>query len=209
MSAVLIGIVVVVVLLAAWLFLQTVRNLGREQESRARIEQLQRDLQTLAGQTQNFSQQLGQLAQNVTKSLEGVTGALQRGVTDSATIAAQAQTAMASELKNSRETLGQIQQQLGAVQQAGHQMSQTAQTLQNILGGAKSRGSLGEVALERLLEDALPRERYQAIPFFQRRGRGCRHLSPRQIIAHRLEIPPRRLSPHQRAKRGASIPAGG
>ena len=161
MSAVLIGIVVVVVLLAAWLFLQTVRNLGKEQESRARIEQLQRDLQTLAGQTQNFSQQLGQLAQNVTKSLEGVTGALQRGVTDSATIAAQAQTAMASELKNSRETLGQIQQQLGAVQQAGHQMSQTAQTLQNILGGAKSRGSLGEVALERLLEDALPRERYQ------------------------------------------------
>ena len=161
MSAVLIGIVVVVVLLAAWLFLHTARNLGKEEESRARMEQLQRDLQTLAGQTQNFSQQLGQLAQNVTKSLEGVTGALQRGVTDSATIAAQAQTAMASELKNSRETLGQIQQQLGAVQQAGHQMSQTAQTLQNILGGAKSRGSLGEVALERLLEDALPRERYQ------------------------------------------------
>src|SRR3989475_12883565 len=161
MSAVLIGIVVVVVLLAAWLFLQTARNLGKEEESRARMEQLQRDLQTLAGQTQNFSQQLGQLAQNVTKSLEGVTGALQRGVTDSATIAAQAQTAMASELKNSRETLGQIQQQLGAVQQAGQQMSQTAQTLQNILGGAKSRGSLGEVALERLLEDALPKERYQ------------------------------------------------
>src|SRR5258707_6205642 len=161
MSAVLIGIVVVVVLLAAWLFLQTARNLGKEQESRARIEQLQRDLQTLSGQTQNFSQQLGQLSQSVTKSLEGVTGALQRGVTDSATIAAQAQTAMASELKNSRETLGQIQQQLGAVQQAGQQMSQTAQTLQNILGGAKSRGSLGEVALERLLEDALPRERYQ------------------------------------------------
>src|SRR6266702_3677473 len=161
MSAVLIGIVVVVVLLAAWLFLQTARNLGKEEESRARMEQLQRDLQTLAGQTQNFSQQLGQLAQNVTKSLAGVTGALQRGVTDAATIAAQAQTAMASELKNSRETLGQIQQQLGAVQQAGHQMSQTAQTLQNILGGAKSRGSLGEVALERLLEDALPRERYQ------------------------------------------------
>jgi DNA recombination protein RmuC len=40
-------------------------------------------------------------------------------------------------------------------------MSQATQTLQNILGGAKSRGSLGEVTLERLLEDALPRERYQ------------------------------------------------
>jgi len=159
-----VGIVValvVVVVLLVWLLLQAAQNRKREEESRARMEQLQRDLQTLAGQTQNFSQQIGQLGQNVTQSLEGVTGALQRGVTDSATIAAQAQSAMAGELKNSRETLGHIQQQLGAVQQAGQQMSQTAQTLQHILGGAKSRGSLGEVALERLLEDALPKERYQ------------------------------------------------
>jgi DNA recombination protein RmuC len=161
MNVVLIGTLLAVVLLALWLFVQSSQGSRKDQEARARMEQLQRDLQTLAGQTQNFSQQLGQLSQNVTTSLEGVTGALQKGVTDSATIASQAQTAMAGELKNSRETLGQIQQQLGAVQQAGHQMSQTAQTLQNILGGAKSRGSLGEVALERLLEDALPKERYQ------------------------------------------------
>lgn len=161
MNVVLIGTLLAVVLLGIWLFFQTGQARRKEEEARRRLEQLQRDMQTLAGQTQNFGQQLGQLSQNVTKSLEGVTGALQRGVTDSATIAAQAQSAMAGELKNSRETLGQIQQQLGAVQQAGQQMSQTAQTLQNILGGAKSRGSLGEVALERLLEDALPKERYQ------------------------------------------------
>src|ERR1700740_2651731 len=152
---------IVVLLLAGWLFLLAAQSRRKEEEARARTEQLQRDLQTLSGQTQNFSQQLGQLTQNVTKSLEGVTGALQKGITDSATIAAQAQSAMAGELKNSREALGQIQQQLGAVQQAGNQMSQTALTLQSILGGAKSRGSLGEVALERLLADALPRERYQ------------------------------------------------
>lgn len=161
MNFVLIGAVLVGALMVVWVFLQSAQNHRKEAETRARIEQLQRDLQTLAGQTQNFSQQLGQLGQNVTKGLEGVTGALQKGITDSATIAAQAQTAMASELKNSRETLGQVQQQLGAVQQAGQQMSQATQTLQNILGGAKSRGSLGEVTLERLLEDALPRERYQ------------------------------------------------
>src|SRR5205809_1742466 len=75
-------------------------------------------------------------------------------------MAAQVQSAMTGELKNSLESLGQIHQQLGAVQQAGSQMSQTAQTLQNILGGAKTRGSLGEVALERLLEDCLPKDRY-------------------------------------------------
>ncbi len=161
MNILLVGVVAVVLVLAGWVLVQSAQGRRKEEEARARTEQLQRDLQTLSGQTQNFSQQLGQLSQSVTKSLEGVTGALQKGITDSATIAAQAQSAMAGELKNSRETLGQIQQQLGAVQQAGQQMSQTAQTLQNILGGAKSRGSLGEVALERLLEDALPRERYQ------------------------------------------------
>jgi len=161
MNILLVGVVAVVLFLAVWLLVQGAQGRKKEQEARARTEQLQRDLQTLTGQTQNFSQQLGQLSQSVTTSLEGVTGALQKGITDSATIAAQAQSAMTGELKNSRETLGQIQQQLGAVQQAGQQMSQTAQTLQNILGGAKSRGSLGEVALERLLEDALPKERYQ------------------------------------------------
>jgi len=156
MNLFLVIVVAVAVLLAGWAFLQGARGRRKEEEARARVEQLQRDLQTLAGQTLNFSHQLGQLSQNVTKSLEGVTGALQKGITDSATIAAQAQSAMAGELKNSRETLGQIQQQLGAVQQAGQQMSESAQTLQNILGGAKSRGSLGEVTLERLLEDSLP-----------------------------------------------------
>jgi len=161
MNILLVGVVAVVLFLAVWLLVQGAQGRKKEQEARARTEQLQRDLQTLTGQTQNFSQQLGQLSQSVSTSLEGVTGALQKGITDSATIAAQAQSAMTGELKNSRETLGQIQQQLGAVQQAGQQMSQTAQTLQNILGGAKSRGSLGEVALERLLEDALPKERYQ------------------------------------------------
>ena len=39
-------------------------------------------------------------------------------------------------------------------------MFQTAQTLESILGGTKSRGSLGEVTLERLLEDSLPSSQY-------------------------------------------------
>jgi DNA recombination protein RmuC len=67
---------------------------------------------------------------------------------------------MADELKNTREQIVQIQRQLSEVQQAGKQMSQTAQTLEGILGGAKSRGSLGEVTLERLLEDSLPSTQY-------------------------------------------------
>lgn len=161
MNAVLIAVVIVVAFLVLWLLLQASQNRKKEAEARARMEQVQRDVQSLAGQTQNFGQQIGQLGQNLAKSLEGVTGALQKGVTDSASIAAQAQTAMAGELKNSRETLVQIQQQLGAVQQAGQQMSLATQTLHNILGGAKSRGALGEVVLEGLLKDAMPKERYK------------------------------------------------
>jgi len=96
----------------------------------------------------------------VAQRLESVTQALHKGVTDSAQISAAAQAAMSGELKNSREMIGQIQKQLGEVQEAGREMSQATQTLQHILGGAKSRGSLGEVTLERLLEDSLPSAQY-------------------------------------------------
>ncbi len=160
MSAGLILLTVVagVALLVVWLALQS-------RQERARTEQVQRDLQMLAGQTQNFSQQIGQMGQQVAQQLNSVTQALQKGMAESANtvanISAHAQTAMAGELKSSREVIVQIQRQLGEVQQAGRDMSQATRTLEDILGGAKSRGSLGEVTLERLLEDSLPREQYQ------------------------------------------------
>ncbi|MBZ5539634.1 MAG: DNA recombination protein RmuC [Acidobacteriia bacterium] len=160
MNAVWIVLAVVVALLVLWQVLQSRQSRRREEEARARSEQLQRDLQTLAGQTQNFSQQIGQMQQSVAQRLESVTQALHKGVTDSANISAAAQAAMSGELKNSREMIGQIQKQLGEVQEAGREMSQATQTLQHILGGAKSRGSLGEVTLERLLEDSLPSAQY-------------------------------------------------
>jgi len=68
---------------------------------------------------------------------------------------------MSTELRNTREQISQIQTQLGEVRQAGQHMHDTAQTLENILGGTKSRGSFGEVTLERLLEDSLPPSQYQ------------------------------------------------
>jgi len=160
MNAVLIVLAVAVALLVLWQVLQSGQSRRREEEARARTEQVQRDLQALAGQTQNFSQQIGQMQQSVAQRLESVTQALHKGVTDSAQISAAAQAAMSGELKNSREMIGQIQKQLGEVQEAGREMSQATQTLQHILGGAKSRGSLGEVTLERLLEDSLPSAQY-------------------------------------------------
>jgi len=62
-----------------------------------------------------------------------------------------AQTKMADELKTRAIQISQIQRQLGEVQLAGKQMSQTAQTLEGVLGGASRRLVLGEVTLAALL----------------------------------------------------------
>jgi len=57
--------------------------------------------------------------------------------------------------------LGTIRQQLGEVQQAGHELSAAAKQIEDVLGGAKTRGTLGEVALDRILADTLPRATYE------------------------------------------------
>jgi DNA recombination protein RmuC len=128
------------------------------------MNELRRDLQAIATSQASSTGQLEAIAKNVAQRLDSVAPALQEAIKSSAQITGQitsdAQTKMAGELKNTRDQISQIQLQLGEVQQAGKQMSQTAQTLEGILGGAKSRGSLGEVTLERLLEDSLPSSQY-------------------------------------------------
>jgi DNA recombination protein RmuC len=57
--------------------------------------------------------------------------------------------------------LGTIRQQLGEVQQAGHELSEAARQIESVLGGAKTRGTLGEIALDRMLSDALPPAAYE------------------------------------------------
>jgi DNA recombination protein RmuC len=133
---------------------------------RARLEgqtaALRQEMQGLVGtQVQSVTTQLGQLAHTVGHQLSQVTQTLQHGVANSGMLVSEAQKAVAGELKSSREMLDRINLQLGAVQQAGQELSQAAQTLQLVLGGAKSRGTLGEIGLERLIRDALPRSAYE------------------------------------------------
>jgi len=108
------------------------------------------------------SGQIATIGQSVSQRLESVTKALQDGVSSSAQIATQGQTAIATELKNTREQMGQIQKQLGEFQELGRNVSSATKSLEDILGGAKSRGLLGEVTLERLLEDCLPSSQFAA-----------------------------------------------
>ena len=164
MNAILIGGLLLVAILVIWLALQNLQSRQKSGAIESQMNELRRDLQTIATSQAQSTGQLETIAKGVAQRLDSVTPALQDAIKNSAQITGQmtsdAQTKMADELKNTRDQIIQIQRQLGEVQQAGKQMSQTAQTLEGILGGAKSRGSLGEVTLERLLEDSLPSTQY-------------------------------------------------
>jgi DNA recombination protein RmuC len=126
--------------------------------------------QSLASQGQAVNTQINHLASTVTEQLGQVRRELLTGVASSGKLASDAQIAMAQQLQSSNETIRQMSQQVGELQQAGREMSQSAQTLQNVLGGAKTRGTLGEVALERLLQDALPQSAYDVQHRFDSTG---------------------------------------
>jgi DNA recombination protein RmuC len=165
MNAVFIAVALFVAAVAIWLARQSSQSQKRGAMLESQLSELRRELQSVATNQSQSSGQVKAIAESVSLRLESVNAAVQEGMKGAAQvtgqITSQAQSVMAEELKNTRAQIGEIQKQLGEVQQAGKQMSQTAQTLESILGGAKSRGSFGEVTLERLLEDALPASQYQ------------------------------------------------
>jgi len=165
MNVALISIGILLAILFLWLILQSSQSRQKSEAIESQMNEMRRDLQSVATAQAQSTGQLETIAKGVAQRLDSVTPALQDAIRNSAQITGQmtsdAQTKMADELKNTRDQISQIQKQLGAVQLAGQQMSQTAQTLEGILGGAKSRGSFGEVTLERLLEDSLPSSQYE------------------------------------------------
>jgi DNA recombination protein RmuC len=160
MNVVLIGVGIVVAALVLWLVLQTSQEQKKSALLEGQLNELRRDLQTIGTAQAQSSGQMATIGQSVSQRLESVTKALQDGVSNSAQIATQGQTAIATELKNTREQIGHIQKQLGEFQELGRGISAATKSLEGILGGAKTRGLLGEVTLERLLEDSLPSSQY-------------------------------------------------
>jgi DNA recombination protein RmuC len=146
-----------------------VRGAGRRSETQ--LAAVRQELQlSLASQGQAVNTQINHLAQTVTTQLGQVRQDLMSGVASSGKLASDAQIAIAQQLQSSNETIRQMSQQLGEVQNAGRELSQATQTLQQVLGGAKTRGILGEVALERLLQDALPQSAYDTQHRFDSTG---------------------------------------
>jgi DNA recombination protein RmuC len=156
MEAVLIGIVILLAGLVVWLVLQNSKSPKDDGAVEGQVAEMRRDLQVIASAQAQTAGNIQAISQSVTQRLDGVSTALRDGVTHSAQIASAGQTAIANELKNTREQIGLIQRQLGEVQEQSRGLSAATQSLEMVLGGAKTRGLLGEVTLQRMLEDSLP-----------------------------------------------------
>jgi DNA recombination protein RmuC len=187
-ALVLIGLVV-------WVLVQNTQDQKKNEALESQMNELRRDLFGLSTAQTQSSTKMETIAETVASRLEAMTYALKDGVKDSAEvtskITSEAQSAMATELKNTREQIGQIQKQLGEVHQAGEQMQKTAQSLENILGGTKSRGNFGETTLERMLEDSLPRSQY-TLQYRFRNGEAADsviHLRDKKIMAIDSKFP--------------------
>ncbi|HEV2304966.1 MAG TPA: DNA recombination protein RmuC [Candidatus Acidoferrales bacterium] len=153
-----VAVVAVILLAIACVWLLT----RRQSTAATDLNVLRQDMQSaLMAQSQTLNTQLAQVTQTFLQQLGQVRAAVQDGLASSGSLVSQAQAAVSSELRNSQEVLGKVGQQLGEIQQAGRDLSHATQTLQSVLGGAKTRGSLGEVALEALLADALPASAYE------------------------------------------------
>jgi len=150
--------------LVVWILLRSAQDQKKSEALEAQMNELRRDVLGLSTAQTQSSTKMETIANTVASRLEAVTAAVQQGAKSSAEttaqITSQAQTAMSNELKNTREQITQIQQQLGQVQESGHLMHDAATRLENILGGTKTRGNFGETTLERLLEDCLAPSQY-------------------------------------------------
>jgi DNA recombination protein RmuC len=164
MNAALTAIAIVFAGLIIWLMIQIATGQKRNATLESQLGELRRDLLSVAQTQAQSSGAIQSIGQSVAQRLDSVTQALQDGVTSSAQIANQGHTAIATELRNTREQIGLIQKQIGEVQEQSRGLSLATQSLESILGGTKTRGLLGEVTLQRLLEDSLPPSQF-AMPF--------------------------------------------
>jgi len=129
--------------------------------SEVQLSAVRQEMQSsLAAQGQNVTAQINNLVQAMTQQLGQVRQELQSGVASTGQLATDAQRDVAQRLQSSTDVLLQMSQKIGEVHQTSQDLSRATQTLQSVLGGAKTRGTLGEVTLERLLVDALPQGAY-------------------------------------------------
>jgi DNA recombination protein RmuC len=150
----------VVASLVIWVALQGLGTQKKSQAIESQVSELRRDMQSFANAQAQSAGQISTLASTVTQRLDAVSKSLTDGVAQSADISAKGQSAMRDDLRNTQTMMDRINKQLGEFQEVSRGLSTAQQSLESVLGGAKTRGILGEVTLERLLEDSLPPSQY-------------------------------------------------
>ena len=115
----------------------------------------------LALQLNAQSARIHDLLQTTDRRLQEVRTALQTGLSDAGNLAATAQTAVSTSLSQATQLFGELKAKLEGVEEAGRHLAQASQTLETLLSGARTRGSLGEASLEAILADVLPQSAYE------------------------------------------------
>src|SRR6266849_3497946 len=110
MNAVLISAVIVVALLVLWLIFQSSQSRQKSSAIESQMNELRRDLQTIATSQASSTGQLETIAKGVALRLDSVTPALQDAIKNSAQITGQmtsdAQSKMADELRSEERRVG-------------------------------------------------------------------------------------------------------
>ena len=150
------GLAVAAIGVVAWIVWSSSRR------AEAQISAVRQEMQAaLNTQSQSVGSQLNNLMQSVTTHLGQVRQEMATGIAGSGRLAAEAQQGVSKQLQSATEAVQKISLQLGAVQKAGDDLTKVSQDLQQVLGGAKTRGMLGEIGLERILQDSLPQGSYE------------------------------------------------
>ena len=150
-------IAVVAAATAAW-----TAAMWTQRRAESKTSALRQEVQNLlTTQSQSFAAQLGQMSHTVTQQLGSMSQQIQTGMASTGSLVSDAQRAVSVQLQSATAIMGTLQQQLGKVEQSGHDLSDAAKAIESVLGGSKTRGLLGEVALERMLADTLPSSAYE------------------------------------------------
>jgi DNA recombination protein RmuC len=152
-------IVVVLAVFAAWILGAWLRG---GTQGGGNVDSVREDMQRLlTTQAQGIAVQMGQLNQVVTHQLLEVKQELSQAVTNASRISSDTSRDVTAQLRSSTDALNSLNKRLGEVEQSGTELNQAAKALQTIFGAPKVQGTLGDVALESLLADALPGGSYE------------------------------------------------
>lgn len=126
-------------------------------------------------QNESLQQQINQLTNQIRQNLDGNTQIIQQQIhhltsqVDQKLSQTHSQTDKQTQNINERldkasKVIGELQHKLGSLEQSNqkiYEVGQDIQSLQQILQNPKIRGGLGELFLERLLAEILPKENYE------------------------------------------------